>query len=431
MRQDEAAAHQLVDGLSRAGIDARVIGEGVHWRVEVVPAGSRTLIVHCFWYERQSSGLVLGMGLNPSNARSRLRAMRAPPPEGAQYLAILGEDGAHAADGRTSFADDILACAGAWIGGATLDAVVLSAPFVDQRRRAARRLAEQLPSGLRREISGDPAYELWVYGENRACKVEAGDGTVSSALLLGQAQVAFAAEVEDFVGAVTAWLIDGVSIRELVERAPSVEMERHAEVLEVDPARWNWLHLRDRMLDAADVLAPLRALIAALATSPVCTKFFTFSSLSRLCFSASSHYPWVNKGLPPIGAHADGRYWVGSTSGDLPHAVESIEAMLATYPVPPFFGSAPHHELPLLAACLAQRGSKLRPRLVQHRAFYALVVDNGPRRCDVSDRSVTFVDGARRHGATYPSLEEAAGSIVQYLEGGVAMDDLGLRERQR
>jgi hypothetical protein len=49
MRANEAAAHELVDNLSRAGIDARVIAEGVHWRVEVAPAGSRTLVVHCFW----------------------------------------------------------------------------------------------------------------------------------------------------------------------------------------------------------------------------------------------------------------------------------------------------------------------------------------------------------------------------------------------
>jgi len=43
---------------------------------------------------------------------------------------------------------------------------------------------------------------------------------------------------------------------------------------------------------------PDRLRLEALEQSPVARRFFTFSSLDRLCFSASSHYPWVAAGSP-------------------------------------------------------------------------------------------------------------------------------------
>ena len=69
-------ANDLVKRLARAGIRGRVAGEGVHWHVDVDAAGTRAVTVHCFWYDRGIHGLMLG--LNPANARSRLRAARAP-----------------------------------------------------------------------------------------------------------------------------------------------------------------------------------------------------------------------------------------------------------------------------------------------------------------------------------------------------------------
>src|SRR6185503_16077256 len=106
--------------------------------------------------------------------------------------------------------------------------------------------------------------------------------------------------------------------------SPRIELERHAEVVETDPARWHWLHVVDRIEDPDDVLAPLRELIGMLAKSPVATKFYSFSSLNHLCFSASSHFPWVNKGLPVITPTREGGCLVDGTRCSWRAAVERI-----------------------------------------------------------------------------------------------------------
>jgi hypothetical protein len=114
------------------------------------------------------------------------------------------------------------------------------------------------------------------------------------------------------------------------------------------------LHFRGRITDPDEVLAPLRPLIEALATSPLATRFYTYSSLHSLCFSASSHYPWADDRLPIVWPLEGGLYLVGDNARrrlddavarnafrcDLPRAVQLIEAMLAASPVAPFFGSA-------------------------------------------------------------------------------------------
>jgi hypothetical protein len=48
MAENEAAAHAIVGQLRTIGIDGCVDGAGVHWHVDVGPAASRTLHVHCF-----------------------------------------------------------------------------------------------------------------------------------------------------------------------------------------------------------------------------------------------------------------------------------------------------------------------------------------------------------------------------------------------
>ena len=63
-------------------------------------------------------------------------------------------------------------------------------------------------------------------------------------------------------------------------------------------------------------------------------------------------------------------YTVGETICDLDDAVRLIESELEAFPVRPFFGSAPHHELPLLAECLARQESALQPQLEQRGALY-------------------------------------------------------------
>jgi hypothetical protein len=93
-------------------------------------------------------------------------------------------------------------------------------------------------------------------------------------------------------------------------------------MLETDPARWHWLHVGDRINDANDVLAPLADLMRALASSPIATRFYSYSSLNRLCFSASSHYPWVDEGLPVVTPAAGRAYLIGTALCELDPAVK-------------------------------------------------------------------------------------------------------------
>src|SRR5262249_27706390 len=149
---------------------------------------------------------------------------------------------------------------------------------------------------LRREIGRDPSYELWVYGDNRSCRMTKADAAVACAFRVGQAQIAYAANLDEIPAAVEAWLSERIDARTLAARFRAVSLERHAEILESNPARWHWMHLLERVSDAEDVLAPLRELIEVLATKPQASQFFSFSSLNSFCFSASSHYPWAREG---------------------------------------------------------------------------------------------------------------------------------------
>lgn len=162
------------------------------------------------------------------------------------------------------------------------------------------------------------------------------------------------------------------------------------------------------------------------ALSPIATRFYTYSSLNRLCFSASSHYPWVDEGLPVVAPNAGGAYLIGTAPCELEPAVKLIEATLLASPVQPFFGSAPLHEHPLLSECLARLGSDLRPQLIQHGAWYELIVAAaaGAKRCIVSARHVAFVDTSGRLDASWPTLEDGVRAIRRYCDGNESLDEI-------
>jgi hypothetical protein len=430
MVENEAAAHALADQLRTIGIDARVGGAGVHWQVDVGPVASRAVRVHCFWYERAISGLALGM--NAANSRSRLHGARLPY-EGAEYLVILQDGGGRVADGRTRKVADVVACVRAWLASVPLGELVRAVPFVDAKPRAMRAITARIDPRLRWEIGDEPVCELWIYGQDRSCRISAVDDTVTCSFLIRQQQVALGRTLSDVLGAVSAWLVSLVPLRAFASAVPGVEIERHAEVLESDPARWHWLHLRDRIADPHDALAPLRNVIRELAASPIATTFYSYSSLNRLCFSASSHYPWVDEGLPRVTPLDDGMYWVDQTRCDFRRAVALIDAVLGASPVRPFFGSAPHHELPLLSECLARQGSVLRPTLVQRGAWYDLLVTDatGERQCKVSHRHVSFIETKARLDASWQELDHAVDAIRRFCEGGASLEEIAADPRAK
>lgn len=411
MRDEERVAREVVERLSALGIEAAARGDGVHWRVAVGDPATRSLVAHCFWYERATEGLAMGM--NPGNQRSHLRAP-VEPYEGLELAVDLVDDRVTSANGRTRSIDAFLVAARQWIGGAKLEDVIAVAPFIDARKRASRALAAHLDRELDDRVTWhlgpEPMHELWIYGPTtRSCRVM--DGTTS--FFIGQVQVAFATEISDLRAAVAAWLIENAPLASLVELG--ADLERHAEVLEADPARWHWLHVRDRIADPDDVLAPLAPLISRLADSPIVSRFYTYSSLMLLCFSASSHFPWVGQ-YPVVGSTRDGTFHIGSErTADLDQAVSLIEAALSASPIAPFFGSAADYELPAVVAAFARANSHDVPTLIRRQQWTDVGVVRGTRRAMFSGTQVTCIDGDKRSMHDCTTLDAAVSIAISFL----------------
>jgi len=424
MWQEKALARRLVAGLTARGVAAQAEGAGVHWHVTVAPVNGRSLQVNCFWYRRGLSGLLLGM--NSANARSQLR----PPPTaayaGPEFEVMLEDGGTRIAEGRTRVMREAIACVRAWVAGASLDAVVADTPFVDEDRRELRAVAGRLDPRIHSEIDGS---ELWAYGDRRACKI----GGESCRFFIGQAAVAFAPNSGDLPGDVAAWLLDGVSPANLARRG--VLLERHADVLEADPARWHWLHVRDRMANPRDALAALAPLIAVLANSPIVSRFYTFSSLHRLCFSASSHYPWVGR-YPVVSSDDGANYYLEYPKGaegddqglsaacSLEETVARIETALAASPIEPFFGSEPDLEIRLVAESLNRLGSTLTAELVRRGMSSDVWLRRPPRRCRIDGSFLDCFGEGRRVDLRCGTRDEAVALALRFLDGSITLDAL-------
>ena len=120
---------------------------------------------------------------------------------------------------------DVVAAARAWLAGADLEQLARGVPFIDRQGRAMRALAAQMNPALRRTLGSNAILELLgIYGDGRSCKLEPeDDDSISCAFLLGQAQVARAAVVDDAPAAVAAWLVERLPLRPLVTRVPGVD----------------------------------------------------------------------------------------------------------------------------------------------------------------------------------------------------------------
>jgi len=385
MRDEQRIARELQE---RLGPDARVVGKGVHWGVEIGRA-QRECKIACFWYG-EASGLMLGM--NPSNAREGLRPTY-PRRQGGEYLVRFHDGERRIAGGRTQDIDAVVEAVRAWLRGKSIAEVEQASPFVDKKRRRMRELLAILEPKCgdvaRCEIDRNISFELWTYGRGRSCQLHVGeDNAVSASFRLGPAQVAFGDVTADPATPISRWL-HGATLAEL--RALGVASEAHADLLEDgEAARWHWMQVRERIKDPGDVLEDSRPLIERLVDRELPTRFFSFSSLNRFCFSASSHYPWVNEGLPVICPPYEARGYIveiGATRTEcnVEQAIEAIEGALSTYPVAPFFGSAAYRTIGPLDAELAKAGSPLRAELRQRSEWFSAAVVSGDRYCTVED----------------------------------------------
>lgn len=436
MRSEERLARKLFKRL-RAQLDGevRLEGGGLHWRVEL-PARNRLCVVHCFWYESAFAGLLLGM--NPANQRAAGRPHHVVR-TGAEYMVVLSEHGRKVAEGRTCDVDEAIACARAWVKREfSIAEIERELPFVDAPRRKMRELVALIEARVgdlvRCAIEYELLYELWVYREDRSCRLDpTEDCGVVCSFWLGQAEVADGDVSADPAVAIESWLLKRMTLHEIAALAP-VSVERHADVLERgEAARWHWLHVADRVRDPGDVLVPCRPLIERLLERPSVTAFFSYTSLHWLCFSASSHFPWVGNGLPVVSPSEEtGNYLVeigGSrTTCSADTAADLIESTLDTYPIRPFFGSAFMLAIAPLNEELAAQGSSLRGKLMQRMQWYDARVMAGDRSCKVLHdnlRAVRFeVVGSEKKTAEYPDAAASVAAIRRWLEDRCTPDQL-------
>jgi len=292
----------------------------------------------------------------------------APVYEGPEYFVTIG-----AVDGRTRDESEVIAGVSAWLDGHSGSEALAKAPSLDAGRRALREISGTLDPRLVAQV-GEPFplsdERMWLDEQDRSCEINTA-GIAS--FFYGQEEIAVTRTNAHIADLTRLWLLDRVSIRDLVLR-DDVEAMRHAEVLEIDPARWHWIRLRERADDPNDFLGGQATIIHALAESQVARRFFTFSSHTALCFSASSHFPWVNEGLPHVHA-IDGQFVVDGVQHDLEDAVAHVESALDASPVVPFFGTKADYLRPLLAARLP----RLETRVIQRRGSRQLVIGDGER----------------------------------------------------
>jgi hypothetical protein len=425
MRDEERIARLLAEALTARCTDSEitVAGGGVHWNVQA-RRGARSCAVNCFWYDAAIHGLMLGM--NPSNARTALRPA-IKPHHGAEYrVTFVDGEGRNVADGRAREEEAAIASIDAWLSGVELAEIEQRWPYVDEEPRRYRAVLALLEPRCRDVarcvLETSPVNELWVYGHGRSCQVYVNGDGVGVSFRLGHVQVAFVSPTNDVAGMVDRWM-RGAKLLDMVEAG--AVLESHAELLEAgEAARWHWEHTCERIEDDGDVLVDSRPLLRRLAQSDVATQFFSFSSLNRFCFSASSHYPWVADGLPVIYPPYENRgYCVeigrARTECTIDEAVELVENTLRAYPVRPFFGSATGLVVEPVNAELERQGSALRADIAQHGQWYRAELSAGTRRCTIAkDRwTVTFAetDAADRH-ESFKTVAAAVTAILGWLE---------------
>jgi hypothetical protein len=399
MQHEESEARRLAATLTAEGVVASVDAAGGSWHVDVAAISGRSLQVTCFWYERKYGARPLGMK---------------SPYQGPEFMIDFLDAGGCTVSGRTTVRADVAGCVRAWLSGASLDDLVRHMPFVDQGPRALRAIGGLLDPRIRWEIVQS---RVWAYADGRACVL---DG-VSCGFLVGPAQVASTSESTDVSGDVTAWLLDGVPLAVLAGRG--VQVGRHAHVLESDPARCCWLHVRDRIANPDDVLAPLAPLIDLLASSSIASRFYPFSSLFFLCFSASSHFPFVCLDLT-IAPAADGDVYVDDVRCTLGEAVARIESALSASVVEPFFGSRDDLDVRVITESLSRRGNALRPEIIQRGPGQQIWLRVLRRSCQLTADILRCFEADAEFTVICADPDDVVEQAWRFLREGATIEDL-------
>jgi hypothetical protein len=409
-------------------------GSGVHWHVDAtVP--ERTLRVHTL--------------------HSR---------EGAEYLCELSLEGSLVARGSTRERDTVLHLLKMWlVEQEALEEVYYPFPFVDERQRAMRALAQEVESALvregfsfRTELFQD-LYEEWhfgISGDERTCSLgwDVNEGRAHCAFVHRGTRLAVAVAVD--ASALTApiarWLQGGVRTEELAKDFPVISPEVYAKAYDEGAyAEWRWkeaLAWTRRGQGYQPFLAHLHLLERL---SKRVQRYFIVTNLPALAFSRCPNPPFSSQGLPwvrPVSQEGSGpatRFLVGCGSekreGDVAEVARFIEDVFEKEGDTTFYGDATESIKKPLDAALASVGSPLRLRRAHHQGGPVMEVRQGNRRCLLAARERGIAPSVPFYWAGFfgrYERSEAEGhfkhevtlvrAIRAWLEEGASVDALGV-----
>ncbi len=303
--------------------------------------------------------------------------------------------------------EDALSCVRRWLVGNTLQELHAELPELGWQITALLRHGVGFDNV---ELIGDGSRcRAWLYGDGGACSISTKlDALDDCTFYLGLEPIAHVAALADPYTIAQLWLHDRPRVRVLAEIVRGLVIEPDADLLESDPAQWSWRRLRAR--------APLSLhdLIDALASSPAASAFYAYEDGDALQLSASSHAPWAIEGLPRI---------TRDTS------IAAVDALLAAAPHCPFYGTGRRIERDRLEAALRERGSELRPKLIQRALEPRVVVaatgkysgnveelkhTPAQRWCHVAGTTVEL--GSSHGWVPCDSLDDIADVVIRYLD---------------
>lgn len=415
--EEETIARNLFSFLSETFEQAspvpeiEVEGGGVHWQVNV-SVTSRGCRVHCFHYGDSPGDLHLGPR---GNVHLRNVETAPPPPayEGPEYLVCFTEGGGDAAEGRTTQPAEVASCLEQWLlKESAPDEIYRAFPFVDRNRRAQRALAAVIDSRLadvgstvrttaEQDYGGDVGIELWIYADKKSCRVAPAhhlDAVGCAFLSLGTQLANVTLETaSETATAVEMWVHQSLSLDELQQQITNLQLASFAKEFERgEIANWHWSNVlvqaREEVERGDDgVLAYYLPVLERIVENPTTKRFFSFTSLNRLCFSRCSHFPFATEDMPMLTPIAEGyRAECGAdvVDGDAQMIFDFLLAKLSSISDPPFHGCAADALIAPVNSLLHARGATVRAKRVQRRQWSDVLVSSVGRRCTLDTSGV-------------------------------------------
>ncbi len=454
MRENEQYAHDLASAVEqRRGMRPDVGGAGVHWHVDV-GEGSRLCRVHCFHYEdrnpfesRTEGTVTLGIRGNAHQSKVQV-GQRSKWEAGAEYLLYFRENDAEMATCRVRSVADVLDSADRWLAGATVPDMQAAFDFVDQRTRQRQQIIEEVAAELSRlgrtldlsdntsGFGGSEHGELWAYGGERSCRIAAGEDGLAAALLLHRTQLARVGGLgaDELARVLSGWVEEqgstaamsgGPGRFEIVERADLFEQGRYAD--------WHWVQVMAQSRHSR-VLSAYGPLLDLIVGSDVVSRYFSFTSLNRLCLSRCLLYPFDTDGMPMLAPAEGGRFWLADVGGYMSHdepsepvqldaseALRRLETMLSMDDGRLHPGNVDDAMADEVNAAFESAGSKLRAEKVQECQWLRVVVraDEGRTgRLSSDGKGRVRLQLAEESSPIKVSLDEAVGTLMEHFEKG-------------